>query len=110
MPLPTFGKRNRCPICSTTLPDPASEEFHCPRCSAHLWHIDFPSAGLRFLVTQPRRSLDDVLLDMAKPHNPDLVHFLRIPSQDLDADSLDNLELRLELLEDLERHLPELSD
>jgi hypothetical protein len=81
-----------------------------PHCSAELEHVQFPTAGLRFLVVQPHRSLNDVLLDMAEPHGPDLVCLLRAAPETLDVDSFDKIEMRVELLEELERHLPELAD
>ena len=92
------------------LPDPNSENFNCPRCSANLWFARFNAAGPRFLLAQKDRSLDDVLLDMAQPHDPDLVTFLRTPPEQSGVDSFDIVEMRFELLDVLERHLPELAD
>jgi acyl carrier protein len=110
MALPTFGKRGRCPACSAILPDFESKERSCPRCSARLWFVRFDAAGPRFLLAQKERSLNDVLAEMAQPQSPDLVRLLRTSPEKLGADSFDVLELNLELLDELERHLPELSD
>jgi hypothetical protein len=92
------------------LPDPESEEFTCPRCSAHLWSVPFQSAGLRFLVAQPQRSLDDVLLELLATFDADLTQSYRVVAKDPDTDSLDRMELQLELLAELEHKLPELAD
>jgi len=92
------------------LPDPNSDELICPRCSAHLWPACFQAAGLRFLVAQPNCSLDDLLLEFLAAFNPDLAKSIRTAANNSDADSFDVIELRLELLDELERHLPELRD
>ena len=105
-----FGQRSRCPACSTMLPDPESEDFICPRCSAQLWPVHFQSAGLRFLVAQPQRSLDDVLLELLARFDADLAESHRVVAKDPDNDSLDRMELRIELLDELERLMPELAD
>ena len=110
MRIRTFGKRSRCPECGEMLPPGPPPELSCRRCSAKLWSVRFNAAGTRYMLAHKDRALDDVLLEMVRPHNADLVRLLQTPRENSKADPWDFLELYLELLDELERRLPELAD
>jgi hypothetical protein len=70
-----------------------------------LWFVGFPIAGTRFIV-RTGEQVADVLARMVEPHAPSMAGQLREVFGDPQLDSLDWVELLIEI----ETALPQLSD
>jgi acyl carrier protein len=106
------GTPNHCPVCNSDIriePSPPSGDAPCPKCGTLLWFIDSPS-GMRFYksdsVAPIQESLQGIIsetLGLNKEQITSSSSFLA----DLQADSLDTVELVMALEEEFDLSISE---
>ncbi len=105
------GQPNHCPVCSAHVcidPSPLFGDATCPRCGSLLWFLNVESRCQVFERSQSRSLRDRVIAIVAEQLGvtPDKVTEQTVLINDLGGDSLDTVELILELEEELGRNEP----
>ena len=106
------GLPNHCPICDTSIciePSHPPGDAPCPKCGTLLWFFD-TSAGMRFYESRVVAPLRDKLIQTICENlgvNKDGVTPSSSFLQDVGADSLDIVELVMELEEEFDVTIPD---
>lgn len=105
---------NHCPVCGGDVwidPSPLFGDATCPRCGSLLWFLNVPGRCHVFEQARPSNIRDRVISILAEQLGVDPEKITENSSliEDLGADSLDTVELIMELEEDSDLRGPPLT-
>ena len=106
------GLPKHCPICDTSIriePSQPPGDAPCPKCGTLLWFFD-TSAGMRFYKSETVAPLRDKIIQIICENlgvNKERVTPTTSYLEDVGADSLDIVELVMELEEDFDVTIPD---